>query len=238
MKLTILERLNPLNRARLRRLIVGSTGLAVISLVAFHFTMTFLHLEPDNPFRDQLYTFVSGYMSPYFTQNWKLFAPSPDEPSKHIVVSCRFAASGMEDSPHFDVTAPHYEARHKYRLSASQRMVRAQVYPLTLVHPAKDMTMAAMEKMAQSDKEAERKVAQVLEDGTEVSRKRGMRMMTRLASAECDRRYPDTQISEVQVMYFHEKAPKFSQRNDPDAPVEVTSLDYGWFPYERTATYD
>jgi hypothetical protein len=237
MKLKLVDRLKNLEPTRFRKLIVGSTGLAVTLLLAFHFTMTFLHLEPDNPFRDQLYTFVSGYMSPYFTQNWRLFAPSPDEPSKHIVVSCRFGASGMEDSPHFDVTAPHYEALHKYRLSASQRMIRAQVYPLTIVHPPKDMTIAAMEKMAQSNKETERLVAQALEDGAEVSRKRGLRMMSRLASAECERRYPDTQIAEVQLLYFQEKAPKFSQRNDPDAPVEVTSLDYGWFPYENVATY-
>jgi hypothetical protein len=158
-------------------------------------------------------------------------------PSKHIVVSCRFAASGLDDSPRIDVTAPHYEALHKYRLSPSQRIIRAQVYPLTLVHPPKDMTIAAMEKLAQSDKEAERSVAATLEAGAEVSRQRGMRMMTRVASAECDRRYPDAQISEVQLMYFHEKAPKFSERNAPDAEVEVVSLDYGWFPYEKVASY-
>ncbi|MEO8181937.1 MAG: hypothetical protein ABI895_24135 [Deltaproteobacteria bacterium] len=64
-----------------------------------------------------------------------------------------------------------------------------------------------------------------------------MRLLGRVASAECERRYPDAEISEMQLLYFHERAPKFSQRNQPDVKGEVVSLDYGWLPYEKVAAY-
>lgn len=235
--LKILNRLKPFKTAAARKAILGSTGAGVFGLLAFHFVMTGLHLQPDNPFRDQVYPMVEAYMAPYFTQNWKLFAPTPEEPSKHIAVVCRFADPALEDSAVIDITAPHYEAMHKYRLSSSQRIVRAQVYPLTLVHPPKDNALNAMAKLADSEDPAERELAASLEAAQAESQERGMRLLGRVASAECQRRYPDAPIAEVQLLYFHETAPKFSQRNDADASGEVVKLSYGWLPYEAVASY-
>jgi hypothetical protein len=224
------------NGERLSKIAVGFTGLATAGMLVFHFSMTLLHVAPDNPFRDQVFPVVDAYMTPYFTQNWKLFAPTPEEPSKHIGVVCRFGASGLADTEVIDITAPHYEHLHHYRLSPSQRVIRAQVYPLTRVHPPKDMVTTAVEKLSQSDKEEDREIAKGVEQAKD-SRKAGMRLLGRVASAECDRRFPDTQVSEVQLLYFHERAPKFSKRNQPDAKGEIASLDYGWLPYEKVATY-
>lgn len=233
----IFEKLRSLETARARTTILGSTGAGICALLGFHFLMTGLHLQPDNPFRDQVYPMVDAYMSPYFTQNWRLFAPAPEEPSKHIAVVCRFQGPGVPDSPVIDVTAPHYEAMHEYRLSSSQRIVRAQVYPLTLVHPPKDTALEAVAKLAESDVPEERDLAASIDAARADSQRRGLRLLGRVASAECQRRYPALPIAEVQVLYFHETAPKFSQRNDSEARGEVVKLNYGWLPYEAVASY-
>lgn len=225
------------NGDRLSKLAIGLTGVATGGMLVFHFAMTLLFVEPDNPFRDQVFSVVDDYMSPYFSQNWKLFAPLPEEPSKHLGVVCRFAEPGVPDTEIIDITAPHYQHLHDHRLSASQRIIRAQVYPLTRVHPPKDIVMTAMEKLAQSEKPEDREVAKSLEQAKADNAKAGMRLLARVASAECDRRFPDWAISEVQLLYFHERAPKFSQRNEPGVKGELTSLDYGWVPYEKVATY-
>jgi hypothetical protein len=235
--LKFLNRLQSPNTPRTRKAILGSAGAGIFALLGFHFLMTGLHLQPDNPFRDEVFPLVDAYMAPYFTQNWRLFAPTPEEPSKHIAVVCRFAGPGLEDSPVIDVTAPHYEAMHKYRLSSSQRIVRGQVYPLTLVHPPKNTAIEAMAKLANSDEPGDRELAATLEAAQLDNQQRGMRVLGRVASAECQRRYPDLPISEVELLYFHEGAPKFSQRNDPDARGESVKLNYGWLPYEAVASY-
>lgn len=232
-----LRRFADANGERLSKLAIGFTGMATAGMLVFHFTMTVLHVEPDNPLRDRLFPLVNAYMSPYFTQNWRLFAPLPEEPSKHMGVACRFAEPGKPDTEVIDITAPHYEQLHRYRLSPSQRIIRTQVYPLMRLHPPRDMSTTAMEKLADSEDEGERAIAQALEQAQEKSRNAGLRLMARAASVECDRRFPGEKISEVQLRYFHERAPKFSKRNEPDAKGELVSLDYGWHPYEKVASY-
>lgn len=225
------------NDERLSKLAIGFTGLATAGMLTFHFTMTLLYVEPANPFRDQVQSFVEGYMTPYFTQNWHLFAPLPEEPSKHLGVVCRFAEPGVPDTEVIDVTAPHYEHFQRYRLSASQRIIRSQVYPLMLVHPEKDSVTLKLEKLGEDGTEAERALVQVLQANAEDNHQAGLRLLSRAASAECERRFPDAQMSEVHVLYYHEHAPKFSERNDPEAKGQVVSMDYGWQPYEKVASY-
>lgn len=222
---------------RLGKLAIGCTGLAAAGMLTFHFTMTLLYVEPQNPFRDQVQSFVQGYMAPYFTQNWHLFAPVPEEPSKHLGVVCRFAEPGVPDTEVIDITAPHYEHAQRYRVSASQRIIRSHVYPLMLVHPEKDGVMLKLEKLGEDRTAEERAVVQMMEASAEESHQAGLRLLSRVASAECDRRFPDAPISEVHVLYYQEHAPKFSQRNDPEAKGQITSMDYGWQPYEKVASY-
>lgn len=222
---------------RLSKLAIGLTGIASAGMLSFHFAMTLLYVQPNNPLRDEVTPLVNGYMYPYFVQNWELFAPTPEEPSKHLGVVCRFADPGRADTALIDITAPHLEHFHRYRLSPSQRIIRAQVYPLMRVHPQKDVVTRAMERLADSENEAERAVAASIAQGEAESRKRGLRLLARVASAECDRRFPGAELSEVQVHYTHERAPKFSRRNDPQVQGEKASYDYGWQPYERVATY-
>jgi len=54
---------------------VAATGAA--GVLALHFGFTFLHVAPANPVSQQLAPAVGLWMSPFFDQNWELFAPDP-----------------------------------------------------------------------------------------------------------------------------------------------------------------
>ncbi len=217
---------------RIRRALSGAFALALLCLVAFHFVMTALSLMPDSPLREPLQSLVQRYMSPYFAQNWRLFAPDPEEPSKHLVVACRFAEPGAPDSELFDVTQPHYAALQKYRLSPAQRLIRAQLYPLgVLLQHADAPPEPALEDSQQLEAELALRARQL------EGREQALGVLGRVASAECQRRYPGASISDVQVLYYRESAPKFSARNAPDARGEVVGMDFGWQPYRRVAAY-
>jgi hypothetical protein len=106
-----------------------------------------------------------------------------------------------------------------------------------LVHPEKDGVTLKLEQLGEEGTEQERAVAQVMEESSRQSHEAGLRLLRRAVSAECDRRYPGARVSEVHVLYYQEHAPKFSERNDPEAKGKVVSMDYGWQPYEQVALY-
>ena len=224
-----------MNQEKRNRSVSALTATGVALLVTVHFTMTFAFVQPGNPLRDSVFQWVNRYMSPYFTQNWKLFAPTPEEPSKHISVACRFA--DQEETPLIDVTAPHYEALGRYRLSSAQRLIRAQVYPLTMVHPPKDALENTLEKLGDSSDPNERAMAESYVTARTSVTAQGLRIMARMGSTECQRRYPDASLTEVRLVYSDQHAPPFSKRNDPGARGKTTEIDYGWYPFQPTAIY-
>jgi hypothetical protein len=57
----------------IRNIIAITAGLIFIH----HVICTVLYNAPDNPLTNSFGKYVSGYMEPFFTQKWLLFAPEP-----------------------------------------------------------------------------------------------------------------------------------------------------------------
>ncbi|PZF81612.1 DUF5819 family protein [Jiangella anatolica] len=57
--------------------IAKAAAFFLVGLVVLHFAVTFLWNAPSNPIKDSVGEQVSGYMRPFFQQNWSLFAPNP-----------------------------------------------------------------------------------------------------------------------------------------------------------------
>lgn len=58
----------------------------LVGLLGIHFGVTFLFNAPDNPVKDALGDEVSGYIQPFFQQNWSLFAPNPINSEDELLV--------------------------------------------------------------------------------------------------------------------------------------------------------
>ena len=66
--------------------IAKGVAFFLVGVVALHFVMTFLWNAPSNPIKDSVGGQVSGYMRPFFQQNWSLFAPNPVNAEDEILV--------------------------------------------------------------------------------------------------------------------------------------------------------
>lgn len=66
-------------------------GLAffLVGLVGLHFLITFLWNAPSNPIREAVNGQVTGYIQPFFQQNWSLFAPNPINAQEEVWVRAR-----------------------------------------------------------------------------------------------------------------------------------------------------
>ena len=63
-------------------------------VLALHFGFTFLHVAPANPVSQQFASATGLWMSPFFDQNWELFAPDPVSRDTGLLV--RGTADGKE----------------------------------------------------------------------------------------------------------------------------------------------
>ncbi len=211
----------------------------VAAVLGLHFTATAIFLQPANPLRDRLYPLTSAYLGEYFMQNWRLFAPEPMEPSKRFWVSCRIedrSGKVIATEPQ-DISAPHYAALHATRLSPSQRLLRAQLYPLTFVHPPTDEFVDALIDFRDESDPKLRAIGEAVAKAQQTAREDGLDTLARVASVECARRYPAARTTSVGILYSHEKAPPFSKRNEPRTVGKVERLDYGWHDFQRVAAY-
>lgn len=71
--------------------IAKGVAFFLVGVLVLHFAMTFLWNAPSNPIKDSVGGQVSGYMRPFFQQNWSLFAPNPVNAEDELLVRAQVA---------------------------------------------------------------------------------------------------------------------------------------------------
>lgn len=71
--------------------IAKGVAFFLVGVVALHFAVTFLWNAPANPIKDSVGGQVTGYMRPFFQQNWSLFAPNPVNAEDELLVRAQVA---------------------------------------------------------------------------------------------------------------------------------------------------
>ena len=213
------------------RLAVASVVAAV--LVA-HFTVTLLYLTPLNPIKARFLDRVNGYMSPYFTQTWELFGPNPNGRMKDVWISCRLGdGPTATETAWYDITTPMMRVHHAYRLSAAQRLLRAETPTYQLFLP-EDQVLKTIRKLPKSDHDAQEAVRQI-EAARDKEFKLGLRIAGRFASGYCDRLFGNGRASAVRTRVLFQEPPEFRNRSEPNGWPEPRVYDTEWLPYERVA---
>jgi hypothetical protein len=170
------------------------------------------------------------------SQNWALFAPDPTADTRLLLVSCRIPQADGElvETPWVNITAPLREVKGRYRIGPANRLERAQMAPLYLMFPPGD---PMLERAAQRNEK--HIFDEVLAEYEELRRDavvQGQRLLTRVASAECDRAYGAGRVTEVATRMVTIEPPKFSKRREPDSAGETQYVQFPWKPYEHVAS--
>ncbi|GHG71887.1 DUF5819 family protein [Comamonas sp. JC664] len=214
---------------------VAPIGLAL--LLAVHFGVTLAYLTPINPLKLRVFQPVKGYMEPFFSQRWTLFAPNVVAQSRALLVSCRTedAHRVVREHPVVDITQPLRDLKRRHRLTPADRLDRAQITGVTMLHAQDDEAARRLLKKPE-DTPAYREAVAAVEQERKVRREHGTRLLARVASAACRGLHPNDKILEVGIRIATLKAPPFSRRMEPEEAGETTYSDLPWQPYEATET--
>lgn len=204
-------------------------------LLIVHFAFTVAYLMPPNPLRLEHQAAISGYMEPYFAQNWSLFAPDPIVDTRLLLVACRRRGHGPDAHVSWtNITAPLRRTRATQRIGPVLAIERNQMGALHSVFAPEDPLIA---RLAAVDAEKYASVIATYDAVRSRIAERGLRVLRRVASAECDRLHGAGGTSEVGMRMVIIKSPPFSRRGQPLERGETHYVDLPWGSHERVAAY-
>ncbi|WP_328838027.1 DUF5819 family protein [Streptomyces europaeiscabiei] len=215
--------------------------LAGAALLGAHFFIAAFSQAPLSPAKIQMYPVISGYLDPYFTQNWSLFAPDPASNDEGIIARVKCADGTVTD--YFDVTGPLIKGTQEDRFFPS-RLPRLVSTGIRQLNDSDDLLLRLRKK--QESKES--KDAEGAED-TENSRARGEKGKRNIPLTPFEKRqhknaeralsrFALTQMRDVcpagadptavQARMYVKQLPPWSQRNNSKAKGKLDLYDLPW----------
>lgn len=203
-------------------------ALVLAATLVVHFVATAISVFPPNPASAALTPAVHGYLSPYFVQSWRLFAPDPGGPSFVLLVQCR-DTDGIT-SPWIDVTTPLYDSTRANRLHPAQALHRMNKGAIGYMFGIRDAFAEHLEAKlaADPDNDALREVVDTVTQRESASPEERARPLMRLASAYCGGIIGPHVIDGVRVRIDVFDIPPFSRRHDAIDTSQVRTYEYPW----------
>lgn len=216
-------------------------ALAALTVLAVHFSFTALYVAPVNPVNLQLQGAVHRYMTPLFQQNWQLFAPTPVNEERGLLVRARVldpATGVIIETDFHDFTSPLVNEIHRNRLFAGRRsrMITNGLQVLGFRDPIADRIRLRFDTIQRADLEAGADELQadadgpplLLTDGEEETYVGALEVLERVAFDAAEARWgPD--VEAVQLRLAVHRYPRFSERHRRHEVGDLAVQDFAWF---------
>jgi hypothetical protein len=206
--------------------------LAGAALLGAHFSIAAFSQAPLSPAKIRLHAVITGYLEPYFTQNWSLFAPEPVKNDEGIVARAQCADGAVTD--YYDVTGPLIEETQGDRFFPS-RTVRLVSNGIQQLNDSDDLLLRLRQKQdSEITEDSEKEDAKSKRDipltpYEKSQREDAERSLSRFALTQMRDVCPDGKGPiAVQPRMYVKKLPPWSQRNSSAAKSKVDLYDLPW----------
>ena len=234
-----------LYRVRVHRVSLRTVFVVVVSLVVlFHLVTVTLAAMPTNRWSDAARP-VTGHLAPYFTQNWRLFAPNPISSDRAVQFQAQYVDASGESvqSAWVDWTDVELDLiRHRLVGGRAGYVTNKMFTPLSSRYAALNRAQKAVadDDLAAAGGLDELGAALRQEDGSASAAElylRYERVVVRLASDVLLARFPDADLTSVRYRIVTRSVVPFDARSgDEDARALArpapTSRTSAWRPVE------
>lgn len=220
--------------------IAKGAAFFLVGVVAIHVAVTFLWNAPDNPIKESVSGEVSGYMRPFFQQNWSLFAPNPVNAEDELLVRAQVTDPQTGEVRTTDWERPTLmEWTLVHHGPAPSRASRITSNLHRRVNSAwNDLSDQQQEIMAADyvDMEDWEPLADDLVDaqgGETSSRVANMVRADRVATGyatQFARAMWGEDVVAVQFQLRRTPVPRWDERHDPPEHPSFTTREFGWRP--------
>jgi len=210
-----------------------------ILIVMSHFSMTILFLAPKNPISLEYSSYINRYMTPFFQQNWQLFAPNPINAERAVLIRARMQHPDYTYTitDFHDITSPYVDDIQRYRIFAPlrTRIILNSIQLLTFTDPSAQQFRDRLEEIfveqVEENVDIEDLVPELfpLTDYEQDVIKLAVKILYRLAVRSAIERWGDN-ISDIQIRFAVHRFPRFSERQSNSKTGEVVTEDFDWLP--------
>ncbi len=223
---------------RVRRATLAVATAVTGAALVVHFGMTTLYNAPFNPVKEETYGQVNDYMTPFFHQDWHLFAPDPVAENRGLLVRARVRGTDgtLTVTQWLDITTPGYQKSYAQRLWPS-RVPRLPTGAIQGLDEWRDPVLERLREKQRDDQAGDADRADVTDrplplTSEELTAKdRAERFVASLASAEAVAQW-GTGVEFVQARIVTNTFPRFSRRAERDDTGEITYRDLEWMSAE------
>ncbi|MFI1963217.1 DUF5819 family protein [Streptomyces pathocidini] len=182
-------------------------------------TMSALSQAPLSPAKLKYGDAVLEYLSPYFAQNWMLFAPTPLSEGRGIIA--RAECTNGTTSEFYDVSARSLQKAQTSRFFPSRevRLISGNIQQLS----TNDEVLQRLRQNRKNDKKPELPLL----PHEKVTEQQAIRFLSRYAADQMPNAC-DGKISRVQVRMYIRDLPPWSKRHDAEAKDKVKVRDFKW----------
>lgn len=194
-----------------KSLVLTLSSLLTVALL-FHFGVIFLYLSPDNPVRTKYWDWIDSYMTPFFNQNWNLFAPNPVNRHENLQIRFQYMDENgrTQKTSWMEISRPIVLAVQKNHFSTNMRLSE---FSSSVVH---DFVWKKGQRRDEALKNMRRYAEHMVQDNQD------------------DFQIPG-KIELYQLRVEVNKFPRFNRRHLPDNRGEFSYSYTRWYPYQQNA---
>ena len=200
-------------------------GLFCIGSLLFvaHFLIVQIMNMPLNPVKLKYYSYFSGYVNPYFTQDWAFFAPQPISNDVSVFIRGKIKErGGAKLTPWFDVSDTLIDSAKGNPLSPFGSV------SLALSNAAIQFLNREADSMQVSHRSPNRAPLRRRRSPEGVVDPWDKEVMTRIGTAALLTRYTRANLDQVQVGIRIYSFPRFTKRAQPDDPSKGVLTKLKW----------
>ncbi|WP_107839838.1 DUF5819 family protein [Metasolibacillus meyeri] len=195
----------------------------------FHFTVTLIYNTPSNPIKAKYNQQINFYMEPLFTQNWKLFAPTPVSTNSQFYVKAKIqSADGVTTTGWLDMLDYMVENNQANRFTPYNRLLRIPRSAYSLRLERDETIQKIISKVHEGKLDQEKYEKLIVNEEKDAQVEMSNKLVNRFAEAHLKSAYPDSDILEFKVLLVETSPVPFSKNGVSDVEIDKQYVEFDW----------
>ncbi|MEW9502416.1 DUF5819 family protein [Jeotgalibacillus marinus] len=198
-------------------------------LFVIHFSVTAVHNTHANPLQVKYNKQLSFYIDPLFTQNWRLFAPTPMTSNNYFYVKAKLD-NGNESrtTDWIDLVQYMYEKNNDNRFTPYNKLIRIPRGAYALIGEKDETVRKILNKVNEGELDEEEYEHLIENERDKLTEEKAIDLLNKFAEAHLISFFPENEIVEFKVLLVESEPVPFSKNGTENFENAEKYREFDW----------